>query len=135
MKAPGNEKPTMCTAEAILADILPLAALDPEDDTPRLVYADWLEEHGGEAERARAEFIRIQIQRTSLEERDGRHAPLEARERQLLVANGRGWVGAEVQGLYCQLQFRRGFIERLMTRHFGDALWQYHLGEEASAWR
>lgn len=32
---------------------------DPEDDTVRLVFADWLEEHGGEPERA--EFIRVQI--------------------------------------------------------------------------
>jgi uncharacterized protein (TIGR02996 family) len=30
---------------------------DPDDDTPRLVYADWLEEHG---EPERAEFIRCQ---------------------------------------------------------------------------
>lgn len=32
--------------------------LDPADDTARLVYADWLEEHGDEE---RAEFIRKQI--------------------------------------------------------------------------
>lgn len=32
----------------------------PDDDAPRLVYADWLEEHGGEPERA--EFIRCQIE-------------------------------------------------------------------------
>lgn len=32
---------------------------DPEEDTPRLVYADWLEEHGqGE----RAEFVRVQVE-------------------------------------------------------------------------
>src|SRR5579884_3069679 len=32
---------------------------NPEDDTPRLIYADWLDEHGfGE----RAEFIRVQCQ-------------------------------------------------------------------------
>jgi uncharacterized protein (TIGR02996 family) len=33
---------------------------DPEDDTPRLVYADWLDEHGPtDADRARAEFLRV----------------------------------------------------------------------------
>src|SRR5262245_45901678 len=31
----------------------------PEDDTVRLVFADWLEEHG---EEERAEFIRVQIE-------------------------------------------------------------------------
>src|SRR4051812_5771442 len=33
---------------------------DPEDDTPRLVLADWLEEHGrDEADSARARFLRL----------------------------------------------------------------------------
>lgn len=31
----------------------------PDDDTPRLIYADWLDEHG---DPARAEFIRLQYQ-------------------------------------------------------------------------
>ena len=32
----------------------------PDDDTPRLVYADWLDEHAAsDADRARAEFIRL----------------------------------------------------------------------------
>ncbi|MCE9564828.1 MAG: TIGR02996 domain-containing protein [Planctomycetes bacterium] len=34
---------------------------NPEEDTPRLVYADWLDEQGGDANVARAEFIRIQV--------------------------------------------------------------------------
>lgn len=36
---------------------------DPADDTPRLVYADWLDENGQEE---RAEFIRVQIQNAGL---------------------------------------------------------------------
>src|SRR5262245_47923625 len=32
-------------------------AADPDDDTPRLVFADWLDEHG---QHDRAEFIRLQ---------------------------------------------------------------------------
>lgn len=31
----------------------------PDDDAPRLIYADWLQEHGDEA---RAEFIRVQCE-------------------------------------------------------------------------
>jgi uncharacterized protein (TIGR02996 family) len=34
----------------------------PHDDTPRLILSDWLEEHGGPADQARAEFIRLQCQ-------------------------------------------------------------------------
>jgi uncharacterized protein (TIGR02996 family) len=41
--------------ETFLADIL----ANPEDDTPRLVYADWLDEHGAEE---RADLIRVQCE-------------------------------------------------------------------------
>jgi uncharacterized protein (TIGR02996 family) len=41
-----------------------LAAIcaDPEDDTHRLVYADWLDEQGGESNVDRAEYIRLEIE-------------------------------------------------------------------------
>jgi uncharacterized protein (TIGR02996 family) len=42
-------------AAAFLADIV----AHPEEDAPRLIYADWLDEHG---ESDRAEFIRLQIE-------------------------------------------------------------------------
>ena len=34
----------------------------PDDDAPRLIYADWLEEQGGAADLARAELIRVQCE-------------------------------------------------------------------------
>lgn len=41
------------------------AVLDaPADDAPRLVYADWLDEHGDQPERA--EFIRVQVEYAAL---------------------------------------------------------------------
>ena len=36
-------------------------AANPDDDTPRLIYADLLDELGGDANAARARFIRLQI--------------------------------------------------------------------------
>ena len=36
---------------------------DPHCDVRRLAYADWLDERGGDADAARAEFIRLQIAR------------------------------------------------------------------------
>ena len=40
--------------------LLRAIAAAPDDDAPRLVYADWLDEHGpGDADRARAEFVRL----------------------------------------------------------------------------
>src|SRR5213078_3097387 len=45
----------MTVAAALLAAIRQA----PADDAPRLVYADWLDEHG---QPERAEFIRVQIE-------------------------------------------------------------------------
>jgi uncharacterized protein (TIGR02996 family) len=68
---------------AFLADI----GAHPEDDAPRLVYADWLDEYSDqESDRARAEFIRLQI---AEHRKPGYHPngrPLTEREQQLLEA-------------------------------------------------
>jgi uncharacterized protein (TIGR02996 family) len=42
--------------------LLKAVAASPDDDLPRLVAADWLDEHG---EPERAEFIRVQIERAN----------------------------------------------------------------------
>jgi uncharacterized protein (TIGR02996 family) len=47
----------MTDREALLRAV----AANPDEDTPRLVYADLLDELGGEANVARARFIRMQI--------------------------------------------------------------------------
>jgi uncharacterized protein (TIGR02996 family) len=74
----------------------------PDDDLPRLVYADWYEEHG---EPERAEFIRTQIELA--------HSPdagLQAREQELLDTHG--WAWAEPLGKQVHAwEFRRGFVE------------------------
>jgi uncharacterized protein (TIGR02996 family) len=44
---------------AILDGLLAAVRAEPDDDTPRLVLADWLDEHG---DCARAEFIRVQCE-------------------------------------------------------------------------
>jgi uncharacterized protein (TIGR02996 family) len=41
--------------EAALLDVI---RAQPDEDTPRLMYADWLQEHG---QPERAEFIRLQV--------------------------------------------------------------------------
>jgi uncharacterized protein (TIGR02996 family) len=59
-----------------------LAAIrdDPEDDTPRLVYADWLDDQGGESNADRAEYIRLEIDLARAGVR--RAAPPEWKEKQ-----------------------------------------------------
>jgi uncharacterized protein (TIGR02996 family) len=61
----------------------------PEDDAPRLIYADWLEEHG-QAERA--DFIRIQCRLFGIPEADPSAATLRARAEEMLRDNWHTWV-------------------------------------------
>jgi uncharacterized protein (TIGR02996 family) len=61
------------TEQALLAAIW----ADPHDDTPRLVYADWLDEHG---QPDRAEFVRVQCELARAGDWDDRTAALKARE-------------------------------------------------------
>jgi uncharacterized protein (TIGR02996 family) len=55
---------------------------DPDDDTPRLVYADWLDEHG---DADRAEFIRVQCELARLESQEIQDPQTQARVKALVV--------------------------------------------------
>jgi uncharacterized protein (TIGR02996 family) len=61
-----------------------MIAANPDDDAPRLIYADVLEESGDEAKIKRAEFIRVQIERARLEPRTPRWNELWHRDTELL---------------------------------------------------
>lgn len=75
--------------DAFLADIV----AHPGDDTPRLVYADWLEEQGDPASLARAEFIRVQcLLVPSAHLSLGRVVELRKCERKLLEEHWHDWV-------------------------------------------
>ena len=90
-------------AEALLRAIL--AA--PDDDAPRLVYADWLDEHG---DPDRAAFIRAQVELARPSEDHVRRLQLIQSERALLRANRARWT-AWLPGWAEAREFRRGFIE------------------------
>jgi uncharacterized protein (TIGR02996 family) len=90
-------------AEALLRAVLSA----PDDDAPRLVYADWLEEHG---DPARASFIRIQVELAGLSADHPRRSQLVPSERALLRANRDAWT-AWLPGWAEAREFRRGFIE------------------------
>jgi uncharacterized protein (TIGR02996 family) len=81
----------------------------PDDDTPRLVYADWLDEHG---DPERAEFIRVQCQLARLSPDDPRAGRLEVRVGKLRAANAARWLG-RLNGCPRDRVFRRGFLERV----------------------
>lgn len=107
------------TADVLLADIRD----KPEDDTPRLVYADWLEEHGGEDAHARAAFIRAQIELARMAEEDPRRAALERTEAGLLADHGANWLRELSDGEGIDAEFRRGFPERVELE--GEAFAQF----------
>jgi uncharacterized protein (TIGR02996 family) len=65
----------------------------PEDDVPRLVLADWLEDNG---EADRAEFIRAQV-RLDGDLPAGERPALKAREAALLAQNKERWLGPLAQ--------------------------------------
>src|SRR4051794_1321406 len=73
----GRRADSVTTEESFLAAIIDC----PEDDTHRLVYADWLDDHG---QPERAEFIRLQCRLACLSEEDPQREQLEKRERELL---------------------------------------------------
>jgi uncharacterized protein (TIGR02996 family) len=85
---------------------------DPDDDMPRLIYADWLEEHGD----PRGEFIRIQCQRNQLTPSSPARHDLLKQEQAICKKHGRKWlaeVGVDVLGHHI---FQRGFVQKFQLR-------------------
>jgi uncharacterized protein (TIGR02996 family) len=87
---------------------------EPDDDGLRLIFADWLEERAQPADIARAEFIRVQIERARLREDDARQGDLADREQTLLEAHEREW-SAPFQAIVRRCGFRRGFVEEVVV--------------------
>jgi uncharacterized protein (TIGR02996 family) len=93
----------MHDAESLLAAI----AAEPDDDLPRLAYADWLDEHGLPH---RAELIRLQCQA----EREGGPSDDEDDRAHSLIARCRaGWTAHLPQTDGVKWHFRRGFPEAI----------------------
>lgn len=123
------------TAEHLYAAIL--AA--PDDDAPRLAWADALDERGGPGDADRASFVRVQVELARLQEKWTRHYhwgngrrkcgmcridALRRRAADLLTAHAAHWLDypavqpANVQapfvrvddGRKVEYEFRRGFV-------------------------
>ncbi len=88
---------------AFLEDII----AHPDDDAPRLVFSDWLEDHGDDA---RAEFIRLQCRLARTPENDRDRPGMLRREGELLGQHSRKWAES-LLGCVDEWSFRRGFIE------------------------
>jgi uncharacterized protein (TIGR02996 family) len=99
----------MSDEAALLAAII----AHPDEDAPRLIYADWLQENG---QPERAEFIRVQTERERLTPNDPQYSPLARREVFLLGRHRRTWT-ATFDALLPEaaLRFARGFVEQVTT--------------------
>jgi uncharacterized protein (TIGR02996 family) len=91
-----------------LQAFLEAIAANPEDDTARLVFADWLEERGD----PRGAFIRVQCALAGLPAEDPRRADLARKEQELFAAHGAAWAAAlppPAEGWQNLRLWKRGF--------------------------
>jgi uncharacterized protein (TIGR02996 family) len=118
----------VATAEQERAAFLAAILAAPGDDAVRLVFADWLEEHG---DVARAEFIRVQVGLAGVERRAGGPKALGLLKwghpwrlrAKALRRRGRELLGQDIHlCLHCdwhapvphgswEWQYRRGFVD------------------------
>ncbi len=98
----------MTEREALLAAVCE----NPDEDTPRLVFADWLQENG---EEERAEFIRFQCRTAKLPINSSARQHLENRINTLFRLHGQTWHRelAAGSGYRWGETFARGFVADL----------------------
>jgi uncharacterized protein (TIGR02996 family) len=101
---------TRTEADPLLAAVL--AA--PDDDAPRLVYADWLDEHG---QPERAAFIRNQVELARLPTYDPRREVLGRKAGRLLDLHQGEWLAElpTIDGVTWG-EFERGFMSSVSVR-------------------
>ena len=98
----------MTDRDALWAAIL----ANPDDDLPRLIYADWLDENGDKFDRLQARFIRAQVEFA----RTDPHGPERDRLRREVLpvemAHAKTWAKWPA-GLVLTSRFGRGFVEEV----------------------
>src|ERR1700722_5073147 len=81
-----------------------------DDDTPRLIYADWLDENG---QSDRASFIRAQVEGARAEPFSPEALEAESRADRLLVRHLKKWTRHLDGSVFEEPGFHRGFIEHV----------------------
>lgn len=104
--------------------LLRAAKEQPEDDTPRLVLADWLEDHG---DPDRAEFIHLQLRLSRNVTLDAERKAMQTREQELLNRNGGAWLGPLWRFWLSPVIWHRGLLSvglsrRISPESISDAL-------------
>ena len=122
-------------AAAFLRDVIE----NPDDDAPRLIFADWLEDHG---DPERAEFIRLQIEGEKLSAYSLRSRQIRVREIELSRRCADQWRG-RLKQITSASSFRRGFVEAVtltsaqLADHFDEvrspSIWE-RMNSARSGW-
>src|SRR5262249_40829470 len=107
---PGKEGVTSEANMITEPGFLRAIASQPDDDAPRLIYADWLEEHN---EPERAEVIRAQVELARSKADSPHRRRLAFRAGELLRLHEERWVGP-LRIMTPDWQFCRGFVEKLV---------------------
>jgi len=92
-------------------EYLHLIRQNPDDDRPRLDYADWLSQNGD----PRGEFIRIQCQLAGMDSADPAFDDLLSRQNELLNGFEDRWI-AGIGNDIVYTVFHRGFVECVCLR-------------------
>ena len=92
------------------ASLLEAIYAAPERDEPRLVYADWLQEH----QNPRGELIHLQVAQARVLAPSAEYHRLAERSWELLKANGEAWTPRLAREL-CSWTFKRGFPSAVQT--------------------
>ena len=94
-------------------DLLEAIAESPNDDGPRLVYADWLQQQADERRRARGEYIALAC--TTVRPKPA------ARTEELLEKYGASWLGPLV-GVTRRHVWARGFVDSCELRGYAASI-------------
>lgn len=94
------------------AAFLEAVCANPDDDGPRLMYADWLMERG----QPRGEFIRLQCVLAQTPRNDDRRESIERRVAELLFQHRQEWIRPLRELGVNAVRFERGFVEAVTTR-------------------
>lgn len=115
------------------ADLIQAIIADPESDSARLSYADWLNQSNRQSDIDLGEFIRLQINIARITNNDSRWPAMIGRERELLEKYRKTWESPlrlllaprasfltqwlkyRLFGLGGSWGFRRGFVENVLA--------------------
>jgi uncharacterized protein (TIGR02996 family) len=106
--------------ETLLRSFLADCKANSENDAPRLILADWLEENADtEADRARGEFIRLQCRLAHEDEEEPDPESLQERVNTLAQQFKEEWLADFEQNAEMHAYFMRGF-PRVAAHHLED---------------